>query len=498
MQTTLDPDDWEEVRATFHQAIDLCIDHMRDVRERPVWQPVSDAVKTGLRVGVPDNGQPLDNLLSQFQESILPYSTGNTHPRFFGWVHGSGNVAGVMGEMLAAFMNCNAGGRDHIALYVERQIVDWCKEIFSFPASSSGILTSGTSMGTLIALTVARNSKAQADIQKVGLAGLPKRLVGYASSEAHSCIAKTFEILGLGRDSLRLVPVDDHYRMDIGLLGEMIAADRAKGFQPAVVIGSAGTVNTGATDDLDAIADVCREQDLWMHVDAAFGGLAILAPEYRERLGAISRADSVAFDFHKWLHVPYDAGCVLLKDEEAHRNAFSARREYLTTLQRGLAGGDPWYCDYGPELSRGFRALKIWFTIKAYGIERFAELIARNCEHATYLGSMVQANVRLESLAGVALNIVCFRFIAQGFTDKELDSLNANIVADLQLKGIAAPSTTRIRGKLAIRVAITNHRTSLEDLDVLVAEVCRLGDAAVGAFTSRQSGIMNEIDSLAA
>jgi len=497
-EKTLDPEDWEEIRQTFHQAVDQCIASMRDVRERPVWQPVPERIKQELCESAPAHGQPIQHLLTFFEEAILPYSTGNTHPCFFGWVHGSGNIAGVLGEMLAAFMNSNVGGRDHIAVYVERQVLDWCKEIFSFPPGSSGILTSGTSMGTLIALTVARNSRANADIQKLGLAALPKKLVGYTSREAHSCVVKTFELLGLGQDALRLVPAESDYRMDVGRLARMIQADRADGFEPIVVIASAGTVNTGAIDPLDRIADLCRDQDLWMHVDAAFGGLAILTPEYHDRLAAIARADSVAFDFHKWLHVPYDAGGVLLKDEQAHRKAFSVRREYLTTLPRGLAGGDPWFCEYGPELSRGFRALKIWFTLQAYGINRFADLIAQNCRQARYLGESISANSDLELLANVTLNIVCFRFFAPGRSDAELDALNRDIVADLQLQGIAAPSTTRIQGKTAIRVALTNHRTTQTDLDTLLAAVCRLGKSALGVALGEHLAVRKEHAALAA
>ena len=477
-EKTLDPEDWEEIRDTFHQAVDQCLAAMRDVRERPVWQPVPETIKHCLKESVPAQGNPLPDLLAFCQQAILPYSTGNTHPRFYGWVHGSGTVAGVLGEMLAAFMNCNAGGRDHIAVYVERQVVDWCRQIFGFPSSSSGILTSGTSMGTLIALTVARNAKAGGDIQQQGLASLPAPLVCYASREAHGCISKTLELLGLGREALRSIPTDDAFCMDLEALTRSIAADRAQGLRPIAVIASAGTVNTGAIDDLSGIAALCRAQGLWMHVDAAFGGLAILAPEFQERLAAISEADSIAFDFHKWLHVPYDAGCVLIQDEPAHRNAFSSRREYLSPLSSGLAGGDPWYCEYGPELSRGFRALKVWFTLQAYGIERFGELISQNCRQARLLGERVAAHPDLELLANVPLNIVCFRFHAPELTEEQQDALNSGIVTELQIQGLAAPSTTRIRGRTAIRVALTNHRTRQEDLDDLVRDVVLLGHSA--------------------
>jgi aromatic-L-amino-acid decarboxylase len=476
-EKTLDPEDWAETRRTFHQAVDFCLDAMQTVRERPVWQPMPDEIKSQFRESVPRTEQPLSKIFSDFQASIFPYSTGNTHPRFFGWVHGSGAAAGVLGEMLAAFMNCNAGGRDHVAITVERQILAWCKEIFSFPESSSGILTSGTSLGTLIALTAARTAKAQTDVQTHGLQSLPKPLVGYASAEAHSCAAKTFDLLGLGQDALRRVPVNPDYQMDLDCLSEMIAADKASGFEPFAVIASAGTVNTGAIDDLAQIADICREHSLWMHADAAFGGLAILTPEFQDRLAPIARADSVAFDFHKWLHVPYDAGCVLIKDEAAHKKSFAARREYLNGLPNGLAGGDFWPCDYGPELSRGFRALKIWFTLKTYGICQMADLIAQNCRQARDLGETVQRSENLELLASVTLNIVCFRFVVPNLTESELDTLNTDIVAELQMEGIAAPSTTRLGGKTAIRVALTNHRTRREDLDILIAAVCRLGQA---------------------
>jgi len=473
-RVSLDPADWEALKASFGRAAGLALDHLRDIADAPVWRETPPLVKEHLAEKLPRQPMPLDALLKTFAEDILPYGTGNLHPRFFGWVHGSGTVAGAMGEMLAGFMNCNVGGRDHVAVYVERQVLAWCKEIFAFPAASSGILTSGTSMATVIALAVARNALADVDIQALGLAANPRRLVGYASSEAHSAIAKAFELLGFGREALRLVPVDADFRLSLPMLAEMIAADRVRGLHPIIAVASAGTVNTGAIDDLDGLAELCRGEGLWLHVDAAFGGLAVLTPEFRAALGGIADADSVAFDFHKWLQVPYDAGCVLIKDAAQHRAAFADRRDYLAVAERGLAGGDPWFCDYGPELSRGFRALKIWFTLKAYGIERLAEVVQRNCRQAQLLGRAVAANADLELLAPVALNIVCFRYRAP-LEESELGALNAAIVAELQLRGIAAPSTTRIRGRTAIRVCLVNHRTTTEDLAILVDAVRRLG-----------------------
>ena len=472
-ELTLDPVDWDDLRKTFQKAADLCISKMQGVREGPVWRPTPEQVKTHFKQALPQEGEALDTLICDFQANILPYGTGNGHPRFWGWVHGGGSAAGALAEMLAGFMNSNVGGRDHIANYVERQVIDWCKDIFGFPASASGILTSGTSMGTIIALNVARNEKADADVQALGVSS-SRRMVGYASAEAHGCNSKAFDLLGLGRQSLRMIGVDDRFRLKPDALRASIAADKEAGLLPFVVIASVGTVNTGAIDDLAAIADICRAEGLWLHIDGAFGGLARLTGRFGADLEAMSMADSIAFDFHKWLHVPYDAGCVIIKDEAAHRGAFSARREYLESAETGLAGGAPWFCDYGPELSRGFRALKVWFTIKSYGIRKLAALIEQNCAQAKKLEALVLAAPELELCAPTQLNIVCFRMVFDK-APKTTDALNKQLVALLQTEGIAAPSTTTVNGKTVIRVCITNHRTCSEDLALLVSEIRRLG-----------------------
>jgi glutamate/tyrosine decarboxylase-like PLP-dependent enzyme len=234
-------------------------------------------------------------------------------------------------------------------------------------------------------------------------------------------------------------------------------------------------VKTAAIDDLAELAEIAREEGLWFHVDGAFGALCVLSDVLRPRLRGIELADSIAFDFHKWAHVPYDAGCVLVRDGEKHWRAFTMRPNYLQGAERGLSGGRRWFCEYGPELSRGFRALKVWFSLKTYGTQALGQAILRNCQQAEYLGQLVQQCPELELLAKSSLNIVCFRFRADGFSEPELDTLNESIVAELQESGLAAPSTTRINRRLAIRVNITNHRTRREDLDVLVAAVRQTG-----------------------
>jgi aromatic-L-amino-acid/L-tryptophan decarboxylase len=270
--------------------------------------------------------------------------------------------------------------------------------------------------------------------------------------------------------------VDDDCRIDPTALRERIAQDRAAGARPFCVIGTAGTVNTGAIDHLAKLADICAQENLWLHVDGAFGALIALSDTLKPRLAGIERADSLAFDFHKWLHVPYGAGCVLVRRGDLHRATFAMTPDYLQRNARGLAGGDPWFCDYGPELSRSFRALKVWFTLKEHGVRRLAGAIERNCAQAQYLGERIRREARLELLAPVALNIVCFRFRGPGLEDAELDRLNAEIVADLQESGVAAPSTTTLGGRTVIRVCLTNHRTRQSDLDILLDATIAFGE----------------------
>jgi glutamate/tyrosine decarboxylase-like PLP-dependent enzyme len=471
LDESLDPQDWEAFRRVAHSALDEAIDYIRDVRQRPVWQAVPEQVKSQLKEPLPAAPQPVENTYSEFRDLIFPYPSGNIHPRFWGWVHGTGLATGLLSEMMGAAMNSNCGGRDHGALYVERQVVDWCRQIVGYPESSSGIVVSGTSMGSVIAIAVARDARAGWDVRSEGLARVPKALVTYASTEAHSSVGKALELLGLGRNSLRKIPVDEKFSIDVAALRRAIQEDRAAGRKPLCVVGCAATVNTGSIDDLTALAELCRSEGLWFHVDAAFGALCGLSDTLRPLIRGIEAADSVAFDFHKWMYVQYDAGCVLVRDGKLHKQTFATRPDYLQHLDRGLAGGGEWFTDLGPELSRSFRALKVWFALKTHGASGFARMIEKNCRQAQYLAKLVTANSPLELLAHPTLNVVCFRCRPEGMSDEELDKLNRDIVADLQERGIAAPSTTKVNGKVAIRVAITNHRSRRDDFDLLVESV---------------------------
>ncbi|MEY9878528.1 aspartate aminotransferase family protein [Bradyrhizobium sp. USDA 329] len=478
--TSLDPQDWTEFRALAHRMLDETIDGIANVRVRPVWQPIPEDVRAAFRADLPREASDLAEVYREFAEHVAPYATGNVHPGFMGWVHGGGTAVGMLAEMLAAGLNANLGGRDHMPIEVERQIVDWMRRLFAFPDSASGIFVTGTSMANLMAVLVARTSALGTLARQHGIGNDGALLTAYTSRAAHGCVSRAMDIAGLGTDALRKIDVDADHRIDVAALRAQIAVDREVGFKPFLVVASAGTVDIGAIDDLRAIAELCREEGIWFHVDGAFGALAILSPELAPLLGGIELADSIALDFHKWGQVPYDAGFLLVRDGERHRQAFAQPAAYLRREARGLAAGAVWPCDLGPDLSRGFRALKTWFTLKTFGTDRLGAAIARSCALAKYLEARVLAEHRLELLAPVNLNIVCFRYRAD-------DAVNREIVADVQESGVAAPSSTTLDGRLAIRAAIVNHRTEETDIDALLAAVLEFGER-------QSSGGLIEVD----
>ena len=485
---TLDPQDWDAFRAQAHRMLDDILSYTKNIRERPVWQPIPDEVRQRFREAVPMGPSALAEVHQEFMNSILPFAAGNVHPGFMGWVHGGGTPVGMLAEMLAAGLNANLGGRDQVPIEVERQIAHWMQAIFGFPESATGLFVAGTSMANFIAVVIARDTALGCDVRRHGVAAKAKRLTAYASAAVHLCVGKAMDFCGLGSDGLRLVPTDRRHRMDLAALENAIEQDRKAGLEPFLVVGTAGTVDSGAIDDLRGIADIARRQKLWFHVDGAFGALSMLAPELAPKLIGIERADSLAFDFHKWGQVPYDAGFILVRDGTLQQNAFRASSAYLKRETRGLAAGSPWPCDYGPDLSRGFRALKTWFTLKVYGTAAIGSTISQMCELARYLEGRIGQLPELELLAPVELNIVCFRYRAV-----DSDEVNRRIVVDLQESGMVAPSTTSIDGQLAIRVALVNHRTRKDDIDRLLNMTLELGGKAsrgptVGDATNADSG----------
>ncbi|EAQ36101.1 pyridoxal-dependent decarboxylase [Nitrobacter sp. Nb-311A] len=467
---TLDPDDWDMLRAEGHGMLDDMFDYIAGIRARPVWRPIPAEARACFREDLPREGVDVADIYQEFAELIAPYTAGNVHPGFMGWVNGGGTAVGMLAEMLAAGLNANVAGRDQMPIEVERQLVLWVRQMFGFPDTASGIFVTGTSMANLMGILVARSARIGPSVRQRGLLDRGAGLIAYTSVATHGCIAQAMDLAGFGTDALRRIPVDRRHRIDVDALRAQIAVDRAAGFEPFLVIGSAGTVDIGAIDDLAALHGVCRDEKLWLHIDGAFGALGVLSSEIAPRLAGIESADSIAFDFHKWGQVPYDAGFLLVRDGEQHRRTFAAPVAYLRRETRGLAAGSPWPCDYGLDMSRSFRALKTWFTLKAYGTERLGAMIDRTCALARCLEAKIAAEPKLELLAPVQLNIVCFRYRAD-----DADRVNANIVASLHESGLAAPSTTMLDGRLAIRAAIVNHRTGMRDIEALVSAVLSFG-----------------------
>lgn len=473
-EETLDPQDWDATRALAHRMVDDAVDYLQTVRERPVWQAMPAAVQAGFTTPLPQEPTALAEVYGRFLENGLPYPMGNIHPRFWMWYMGSSNFTGAMGDFLAAIIGSNLGGGNHAAALIDTQVVDWCKAMVGFPAAASGTLVSGGSMANLIGLTVARNVMAGIDVREAGVAAIDKPLRFYSSDQVHGCHQKAVEVLGLGRQALRKVPSNEAFALDIAALRAAIHEDRAAGWHPACVIANAGTVNTGAIDDLMAIAELCNQEQLWFHVDGCIGALLAIAPQNRQRVAGLELADSLALDPHKWLHAPFEVGCALVRDARAHLKTFTLTPEYLERAQRGVAAAD-WLYDYGLQTSRGFRALKVWLSLQEHGVQKFGRLIDQNIAQAHYLTALIEAEPQLELVTPTNINIVCFRFNPGHLDEAALKRLNVEIMQLLQERGVAAVSDTTLGGRHCLRAAINNHRTQRADLEQLVADLLHIG-----------------------
>jgi aromatic-L-amino-acid/L-tryptophan decarboxylase len=484
-QGGLDPGDWEAFRGLGHRAIDDLVALWSSLDGRPAWQPIPEDVLERLGSPAPEQPLPPAQVYDEFRRDILPYRTGNIHPTFFSHVIGTGTPVGALAELLAAGINCNLFGGHQAACHVERQVVSWFASLLGLPADAGGLLFSGGSMANIVALAVALRERTDFDVRRRGLCATERRPRIYCSSETHNCIDKGADFLGLGSESVRRIPADEEFRLSIGSLEAAIEEDRAAGWQPLAVVGNAVSVGTGAIDPLAAIAELCRRQGLWFHVDGAIGAVGVLSPTLAPKLAGLERADSIAFDLHKWLYVPYEAGCLLVRDVATQQRAFSNATAYLSVLDAGLSSGDSWPNQLGPELSRGFKALKVWMSIKEHGLSGYRRAIETNVQQAFHLGQLIEATPALELLTPVTANIVCYRFVAKDLTDKDTDLLNRRIVEQLHVRGLAVPSHTFVRGRFAIRVAITNHRTRRSHLDALVAASVELGEELRDRGSSR-------------
>ncbi len=475
---SLDPANWEEFQKLAHKMMDDMMEHFQALPEKPAWQGVPDKVKENLSEPLPMGGIGENATYEQFRENILPFPTGNQHPAFFGWVMGNGTPLAMLADMLASGLNPHMAGFHQAPRLVEEQVVKWLIEMMGFAESASGLLVSGSSMANLMGLVVARHSKAGFDVRKKGMVGAPQRLIVYASSQTHQCAKKAVEILGLGHENLRIVAIDEGYRLCPKALAGEIAKDRKAGHKPICVIATAGTTNMGVCDPLEEIGVLCEKEDIWFHIDGAFGGFAWLSPKHRSFVKGLQRASSFCFDLHKWMYLPFEVACLIVRSEEAHIESFAMTSSYLASsdAERGVAAGGIPFAQKGIELTRSFRALKVWMNLKAYGVSHFAKLIEQNIEQTQYLVGLIEKHPKLQVMGVAPLNVACFRYYDEGLSEQELNTLNHEILLRSQEGGKFVLSSTEIGGGFALRFCNTNHRTTLSYMDSIIAEIPRLAE----------------------
>lgn len=451
----IDPADPAEARRALHDLLDRCLDRLDSARALP-WQPPPGDLPGRVALG----DAPQSDLTGALAHDVLPFGTGNTHPRFWGWVHGTGGHAGLSAAVAAATVNANLGGRHQGAVEVEKALIDWTRRVTGFPSGAFGICTTGTSQATVLALAAARQVAFPA-VRQDGIGALPPLRV-YAAEGAHSCVSKALQVMGHGASALVTVPAPGG-AMNPKALRAAIRADRAAGRHPLAIVGTAGSVTLGTFDPFPALVDIARDQGLWLHADAAFGlWTRLAAPPWQGLSAGLERADSLATDFHKWIGAPYDCGMCLVRDGEALRRTFSERPPYLESAAEGLAAGETWFCDYGLELSRGFRALGPWAVIRSAGTAALGAWITDNCRQAALMGALAKASDLLDLAAPVVSNVCVF-------APRRGDA--AAIAAQLQLDGTAVFSTARVGGRDCLRAAIVNHRTTSQDVAHAMAAV---------------------------
>jgi aromatic-L-amino-acid decarboxylase len=477
--------DWDPKRAreVGERALDLWAELLEGLRDMPVsrYQGV-DAVREAVAMPVPEDPMPLDDLFGYLREVVLERSMYPGHPGFMAYITGAGTVPGAAADLLAAGLNQNLGGwrLSPAASEIEQHLTRWLAGGFGLPEGSGGLIVSGGAMANFVGLKVARDRKAGWDVRTEGVRGGAPMVI-YGSDEVHSVNQRAADMLGLGRESVRYVPTEEAFRLDVEALRQAVAEDRDAGSRPIAVVASAGTVGTGAIDPLEDIADLCAEEDLWFHVDGAYGGPGVLAEELRPLYAGIERADSIAFDPHKWLYTPHSGGCVLMRDLEDLPRSFSIHEDASYVFEdkertgTGLDGNE-----MGPQFSRGFWALKVWVSLLAHGRRAYAARIAHDVELARYLHRRAEERPEFEPMAPVTLSICCFRYVSEDLPEgpgreEYLDALNERLMTEIQMDGRVFPSNAVLRGRFVLRSCVVNFRTEAEEMDLLLDVAAELG-----------------------
>ncbi|HEX8174013.1 MAG TPA: aminotransferase class V-fold PLP-dependent enzyme [Pyrinomonadaceae bacterium] len=475
------------MRALSESAVAIVSEYFSDISARRVFpgQPSIEGLAKIRDARLGDEGEAVERIMEDFR-LLLDASRHNGHPRFFGYIASPATPAGAYADLLASALNQNVTSwrSAPAATEVERAVVGWLAEMVGYGSDSAGLLTSGGSLANLTALLIAHRSRSPQDVASKGLRAVDAPMTVYASEQVHLSIPKAADVLGLGREQVRLIETDDAFRLDVKRLRERIDADLREGLKPFCLVANAGTVNTGAVDPIEEIADVAKEYGLWLHVDGAYGAPASLDDGKRALFRGIERADSLSMDAHKWLYAPVDCGCLLFRDAAAARQAFSpGEADYIKVHER-LEREAFAFWDYGIELSRRFRALKLWMMLRYYGRRRLAEAIAHDNSLAEYLAERVRVSEDFQLLAPVSLSICCFRYVPARLRsqleeagsederkalERELDELNARVMHSVQRGGLAYVSNATLRGRFALRACITNFRTTRADMDGTLA-----------------------------
>jgi aromatic-L-amino-acid decarboxylase len=486
---SLDPSR-EEICRMGYAAVDAMSSYLASTRDQRVYpQTTAQEIREKLEKELPHEEVGFEHLLEIFREVILPLSRHNAHPRMFGYVQAPGTAIAALADLLASTLNANltAWRSAPAAVEMERLTINWIKEILGYDAEAAGLFVSGGSMANLAALAAARQSKAQSDLADKGARCLSRTMRMYCSQETHHSIDKAAALLGIGRENVRKIAVDENFKIRIDDLVAKIIEDQEAGHLPFCVVANAGTVNTGAFDSLAQVADVARRFNLWFHVDAAYGGFAVLANSARPLFAAIREADSVTLDPHKWLYLPADCGCILYRDPQTARATFAHEAEYTRVLDEGADEAFAFW-DYGPELSRRFRALKVWMILKGIGLRALGQAIEKDLACAKHFEPLVQTSGDFEMLAPVELSIFCFRHVppklqralanadeAERFhIENQLDALNERLLTELQHDGSSYLSNARINGRFSLRGCVMNYRTTLHDMEILLSDLRRV------------------------
>ena len=481
-------------RSIGHRAIDLIADYYRDIRTVRVFPPrTASQVAEDFEETLPFEGTKPEEILEAWRLRVLPNATHLGSPRYFGFVNGSGTMMGVLAEALAASVNMNVGAWKPApaATEIERRTVAWLAELIGYPTDCWGHFVSGGTMANFTAILAALRNVAPFDTTDEGLQGEQsgRFLLYMADHEGHSSVIRVADMLNLGRNAVRLVPSREDFTLDVEALEALLDEDVSRGDRPFCVVAQAGSINVGAIDPMEDIARVCQERGLWFHVDGACGAVGAMLPEKRPLFRGMEKADSITLDPHKWLYINYECGCVLVREPEKLRRAFSLTAPYLRgALPSEHTGLD--YLEFGPQMSRGFRALKVWMSLKHYGVQGYRQLLSQNVQAAEHLDELVREAPDFEALHEPIIFIYSFRYVPQDLdavpvqsgrspdaVDLYLDYLNQRIADEIQLSGLAFVMTTKIHERRVLRLSICSHRTTLSDIEQVFGKLRELGEA---------------------